>query len=292
MSLVAPVDVRLMFPFPNASAAPETVIVPASVTETLPPDSLIPVTFSAPLSTKLISPLVVFVPWKLDTRLILFSTVPVAEFVVNNPPVIRPDPDSLISLPAVRLTAPAVVRWPAFIVRFCPAMTLKVPDLLTTSALTRMSLVAPIDVRLTLSVVAASTVPRTVIVPASVIETLPPVSLIPVMLSAPLFIKLILPLEVFVAWKLVTRFVLFSVVPPVELVVSRPPVIRPVPDSSIELPAATVMVPVVVRLPAFSVTFLPAPRFKFPEPLITSRFTRISLPDPVDVSVTFPAVAA
>ena len=100
-----------------------------------------------PLLFKRISPLVVFVPLKLVTRFVLSSVVPTAEFVVRRPVAISPEPDSLIVFPAVSVTGPVVVTFPAFKFTLLPAFKTTVPDPLTTSALTSRSLAGPVETR-------------------------------------------------------------------------------------------------------------------------------------------------
>ena len=112
------------------------------------------------------SPVVVFVPLKPETLFELFRVVPAVELVVSSLPMIRPDPDSLIELPAVRLIAPVVMRLPAFSVTFCPALRFKVPDPLVTSASTRTSLV--VDVSVTAPEPLAATIPPIASVPDAV----------------------------------------------------------------------------------------------------------------------------
>ena len=214
------------------------------------------------------------------------------EFVVSRPPVISPVPDSLTALPAVKLTAPVVVRLPVFSVTFCPASSVNAPDPLTTSALSRISLAAPVAVRLMAPLVAACTIPVTLIVPASITETLPPVSLIPVTFNPPVLLKLMSPLEVFLAFKALTRFELFSVVPAEEFVVNRSAEISPEPVSLMAMPAVKLTAPIVVRLPVLSVRFFPAFSDKLPETLVTSALTRMSLVAPVAVSPIVPFAAA
>ena len=181
----------------------------------------------AALFFRLTTPTPVFVALKLVTKFVLFNTVPVAELVVNRPPVIRPNPNSLMVPPAVTLTAPPVVTLPAFSVTSCPASRLTVPDPLSTSALRSMSLVPPVVVNVTVPAPAAVTPePVTVSVPAFCTTTSPPVSLMPVTVSAPEFIRLTFPLVVFRALKLPTVFEPVRVVPVTVVDFSRPVVLN------------------------------------------------------------------
>jgi hypothetical protein len=74
-----------------------------------------PVIFRAGVFCKLITPVPVLVALKLVTVFAFPNVVPVAELVVNNAPLIRPAPASLIT-PAVpvKLTLPDVLMLPAF----------------------------------------------------------------------------------------------------------------------------------------------------------------------------------
>ena len=83
--------VRLIdFPSVLSCTSPDVVRFPVLVTEMSPPVSLIAVTVSvAAALTRLTSPLVVFVAWKLETALVaVLRSVPVVDEVVNRPPVI------------------------------------------------------------------------------------------------------------------------------------------------------------------------------------------------------------
>ena len=107
------------------------------------------------------------------------------------------------------------------------------------------------------SLVPAAMVPvRSTWPPALLTATVPvPVWLIPVTerVAAPSF-RLIAPVPVLVALKLVTELVLSSTVPVLDQVVSRLPVINPAPASLIAPPAVMSTLSSVVTLPAFSVT--------------------------------------
>src|SRR3990167_3816074 len=72
----APVLVSEKLPAP-VETLPAKSTVPVLLIETLPPPAwLMPVMLKAPLLTKLISPLVIFVPLKLAITLALFNVVP------------------------------------------------------------------------------------------------------------------------------------------------------------------------------------------------------------------------
>jgi hypothetical protein len=89
--LVLPVAVRPTVPIPLALTVFATVIVPALVTETLPPPvSEIVFNVNAALFTKAILPLVVLVAVKLAILFAPFNVVPPTEEVVNPLPLIKP----------------------------------------------------------------------------------------------------------------------------------------------------------------------------------------------------------
>src|SRR5262249_37370931 len=117
---------------------------------------------------------------------------------------------------------------------------------------------APLLVRLTAPPLPADTVPVRLIAPVLFTVTLPPPAwLIPVTVRViAVLVREMLPTvvlwAVMVAGKLVTALLPPSVVPPAELVVSRPPVIAPLPASAMVVPA--------VRLTAFAPAFSPALR--------------------------------
>src|SRR5438067_1714315 len=113
------------------------------------------------------------------------------------------------------------------------------------------------------------------VLPVLVTMVVPPVSLIPVMLSrVAVFVRLTLPLVTFVALNAPTVFAPPSVVPPTEVVVSVPVVPkRPPPDSVIAPPDATVIDPDVVVTAALTTVLFPDPvvvRLRLPAPLVVT----------------------
>ena len=91
----------------------------------------------------------------------------------------------------------------------------------------------------------------------------------PVIAKLWLFVMLRLPLDKLVAFKLETTLILFSVVPPLELRVSKLPLIKPAPASEITPVLVNDTLPLVLMLPAFSVVLRPAVELIAPEVLET-----------------------
>jgi hypothetical protein len=142
----------------------------------------------------------------------------------------------------------------------------------------------PVEVKVTLLVLPAFNAPVTVMLPALFTVTSPePVCETPVTANeAMLFFKLIMPLPLLVALKLETLFTtLFNAVPVAELVVSKPPVIKPAAASLIAAPAVKFTPPVVVILPAFIRTLPVAFALIKPDVLLAVALKRMSLLVPV-----------
>jgi len=128
------------------------------------------------------------------------------------------------------------------------------------------------------------------IAPVLPITTLPPpVSLIPVIVNgAAVFVNAMLPLVIFVPLKFVTVFALFNVVPPTELVVNNPPLIKPAPASDTVPVPVNETLPLVEMFPAFNVTLRPAVALIAPDVLPTFALNSMSLVPPVADNVTVP----
>jgi hypothetical protein len=147
-----------------------------------------------------------------------------------------------------------------------------------------------LEVRDTLLLLPAATLPAMLIAPVLLIETLPvPASLIPVTVKgAAVFVSEIPPFAS-VALKLVTVLAFPKVVPVAEFVVSHAPLIVFVPISVIA-PAEAVRetLPLVLRLPPFRVRLSPAVAVITPEVLLTFAPTRMLLLAPVALRVMLP----
>ena len=312
---VPPVAVNEILPLDPVLIAPFVVNAPVFVTATSPvPVSLMPVIVKGAAVFVNEIPPVAFVALKLVTVLALDKVVPVAETVVSNAPLIKPAPASSIAPSvAVRETLALVLMLPAFSVTLSPAEAEIAPDVLPTLALTRISLLVPVVLSVTVPEPLAVTVlPIVSVPPVAVNEILPfdPVLIAPFVVNAPVFVTATSPVPVslipvtvkgaavfvneippvaFVALKPVTVLALDNVVPVAETVVSSAPLIKPAPASSIA-PSVAVRetLPLVLRLPAFSVTLSPAEAEIVPDVLPTLALTRMSLLVPVALKVTLP----
>ena len=164
---VPPVAVNEILPFDPVLIAPLVVNAPVFVTATSPvPVSLIPVTVKGAAVFVNEIPPVAFVALKLVTVLALDKVVPVAETVVSNAPLIKPAPASSIAPSvAVRETLPLVLMLPAFSVTLSPAEAEIAPVVLLTLALTRISLLVPVALSVTVPEPLAVTVLPIVSVP-------------------------------------------------------------------------------------------------------------------------------
>jgi hypothetical protein len=196
-SETAPVEVKVTLFVLPALTLPVMLIAPVLLIATLPvPVSLIPLTTNeAAVFTREIPPLA-SVALKLVTVLALPKLVPNAETVVRAAPLIKLLLISLIApLVAVRETLPLVLRLPPFRLTLRPAAIEMRPDVLSTLALTRMSLPAPVALKLTLPVPSAMTVLPSVSVPVEVreIEPLEPVLIAPLLPKVPVLPITILP---------------------------------------------------------------------------------------------------
>src|SRR5476649_149832 len=184
----------------------------------------------------------------------------------------------------VKETFAPVLMLPPFNVILRPAVAKIAPVVLPTLALTRMSLVVPVALRVTLPAPLAVTVlPNVSVPPVAVKKILPfdPVPIAPLVVNAPLLVTVISPVPdslmpvtvnvpavfinvmppvALVALKLATVLALPKLVPVAEIVVSSALLlIKPAPASLIA-PAVLVKdtLPSVLMLPAFKVMLRPA----------------------------------
>jgi hypothetical protein len=315
LSVIAPLDVSDTLLVLPAATLPIMLIAPALLIETLPvPASLIPVTVKGAAVFVSEIPPFASVALKLVTVLALFKVVPVSETVASNPPLIKFVLISLIApAAAVRETLPPVLILPPFKVTLSPAVAEIAPVVLPTFAPTRILLLAPVALSMTLPEPLALTVlPMVSVPPVAVNEILPfnPVLIAPPVVNAPLFMTLISPAPVSlipvtnkgaavfvreipppasVALKLVTVLALPKLVPAPEFVVSNAPLIK---FAFISLSAPTVAVretlPLVLILPPFRVRLSPAVAAITPEVLLTFAPTRMLLAAPVALRVMLP----
>ncbi len=247
-----------------------------------------PVSDNVPLEVKpilLAAPAIVPVIAMLPVLFTDSAPVPVCDIpvIVNAEPLVSdnaPPPVFVALKLAIRFAPPRVSP---------PKETLvSVPVVLIKPA--ALSTIVPLEFKPMLFAPPA-TVPVILILPVLLTDTAPvPVCEIPVITNgAAVFIKEIKPAPLFEPLKLVTVFALPKVVPVAELVVRRPPFNKPAPAS---LTAPTVPVseipPVVLILPAFSVTLRPAAALMAPDVLPTLALKRISLVAPVADKVTPP----
>ena len=121
---------------------------------------------------------------------------------------------------------------PALRVTFRPAAKVTRPEPLVTLVPRRMSLVAPVAVKVTVPAPAADVTAVEVVIEPVLFVTLtlpPPVSLMPVTVRPPAAAstRVTLPLLLFVALKLVTVFTFPSTVPAAEEVVNSAPLMQP-----------------------------------------------------------------
>src|SRR6185437_15240280 len=194
--------------------------------------------------------------------------------------------------PFVRLTLPPVVFVALkLLTTFAPPSVVPPTELVVSVPVVLISPepfseIAPVSVSVTFPA-PALTVPVIVVPPALFTATVPPpVWLIPVVVSAAPFVRLMLPLVVFVALKLLTRFAPPRIASPTELVVRVPVVlINPEPLSeiaqvsvSVTFPAPALTVPVIVVPPALFTATVPPPAWLIPVIVSAAPFFRVTLP--------------
>ena len=228
---------------------------------------------------------------------VVIAAVPVVRLPVVAtlmlPPPVSPMPMTLsVASLLTRVTSPPVVL-----------VAVKTPTVLTS-----LRSAPPTELVLSVPLVCTTPASDSVMRRCWVSVTFPePVAMLPVMLIAPVlctvmapapvsliapvvngwpFVKLILP-ALSLAVKLLTMFVLVSVVPPADCVVSRPLMVLPACSLTVP-PPSRLTLPVVDTLPAASVMLPLALAVMTPEPLVTLASTITSLPTPVVVSVTVP----
>ena len=296
-----------------AATLPVMLMAPVLLIETSPaPVCKTPVTVNgAAVFTREMTPAPLLLALKLVTVLALVNVVPVAETVVSSAPLIKPAPASSIAPSvAVRETLPLVLRLPAFNVTFSPATAEIAPDVLPTLALTRISLLVPVALKVTLPEPFAVTVlPSVSVPPVAVNEILPldPVLIAPFVVNAPVFVTATSPVPVSlmpltvkvvalltrempppasVALKLVTALALPRLVPVAELVLSNAPLMLLVLISLIApVVAVKETLPPVLMLPPFSVTLPLAVALISPNTALTFPLIRTLLLVPAVVAM-------